>query len=85
MRHWRGKDFDFDVVPIGLEALYTIWIRTRKKIGKSRMAITSKTPALLGLLKEIKTVLQGKSQRAPIIIIIIYLFTVGREIVNVHK
>ena len=32
----------------------------RGKIGKSRMATTSKVPALLGLLKEIKTGFQRK-------------------------
>ena len=53
--HWKPL-----VVPIGLAALYTIWMRIERKLGKSRMAITSKTPVLLGSLKKIKTMLQGK-------------------------
>ena len=49
-----------------LEAGYNIWIRIEGKIGKWRRAATSKAPALLGLLKEIKTGYQGKTERTPI-------------------
>ena len=54
------------MVPSCLAALYTIWIRIEGKTGKSRMVTTSKAPALLGLLKEIKTRFQGKNERTPI-------------------
>ena len=54
------------MVPICLKALYTIWIRIEGKIGKSRVATTSKDSALLGLLKEVKIGFQGKDEMTPI-------------------
>ena len=41
-------------------------IRIEGKIGKSRLATTSKAPSLLGLLKEKRAGFQGKNERTQI-------------------
>ena len=62
----RGTHFSWSLEVFRLEALYTMGIRIKGKIGKSRLATTSKAPSLLGLLKEKRAGFQGKNERTQI-------------------